>query len=47
MGKYDNLKKQLNSSTDKMHSSVNKLATVSNEMRRVANVAQNAQRHYL
>lgn len=43
MGKYDNLKKQLNSSTDKMNAGINKLTAVNNEMRRVADVAHNAQ----
>ena len=43
MGKYDNLKKQLNTSTEKINSGTNKLTAVNTEMRRVADVAHNAQ----
>ena len=43
MGKYDNLKKQLNTSTEIINSGTNKLMTVNTEMRRVADVAHNAQ----
>lgn len=43
MGKYDNLKKQLNTSTSKINTGVSKLTAVNSEMRRVADVAHNAQ----
>ena len=43
MGKYDNLKKHLNTSTEKINSGTNKLTAVNTEMRRVADVAHNAQ----
>ena len=43
MGKYDNLKKQLSTSTEKITVGTSKLAAVNTEMRRVASVAHNAQ----
>ena len=43
MGKYDNLKKKLNTSTDKINTGVSKLTAVNSEMRRVADVAHNVQ----
>ena len=43
MGKYDNLKQQLNTSTDKVRTGTAKLTAVNTEMRRVADVAHNAE----
>lgn len=43
MNKYDNLRKQLNASNEKFNTGIKKLNSVSSEMRRVANVAHNAQ----
>lgn len=43
MGKYDNLKQQFNSSTKKINVGINELTNVNSEMRRVANVAHNAE----
>lgn len=43
MNKYDNLRKKLNESTDKVKSGTDKLTAVNAEMRRVANVAHNAE----
>ena len=42
MGKYDKLKKQLNGSTEKVKAGTNKITAVNTEMRRVADVAHNA-----
>ena len=43
MGKYDSLKKQLNNSTDRIKTGTNKITSVNTEMRRVADVAHNAE----
>lgn len=43
MSKYDNLRKQLNASTEKVKTGTTKLTSVNTEMRRVATVAHNAQ----
>ena len=43
MGKYDNLRNQLNSSTNKVQTGISKLSAVNTEMRRVANVAHSAE----
>ena len=43
MGKYDNLRNQLNSSTNKVQTGISKLSAVNTEMRRVADVAHSAE----
>lgn len=43
MGKYDNLRKQLNTSTEKIQKGTDRLTSVNAEMRRVADVAHHAE----
>lgn len=43
MGKYDDLRKQLNTSSERLNSGIGKLTAVNTEMRRVADVAHNAE----